>query len=141
MSRPTLESLPLDVSYNILSYLYAETRNSSHPYLALSAVCKNLNGLVETYSSHILTTRLVNKSVPVPSAKPTARQRLLRHVWCHCEFCGKKTTRRATMANFLACCKACDKQEWDEKITMTDAMKRSSSSSVHQELYSPADTS
>jgi hypothetical protein len=41
----------------------------------------------------------------------------------HCVFCGKKSVRRAILANGLRCCDSCDRKEWPGKITKTQALR------------------
>lgn len=124
---PNLESLPLDVAYNIFSQLYQGPQSKLHPYLTLSTVSKTLNGLIEAYSAHLVAARRARfprTKVPL-TLKGTNRQRLLQLNWTLCEFCNKKSARRAILAHELVCCKKCDQDEWPTKITMTDACKRS----------------
>lgn len=127
MPPPNLESLPLDVVYNILSQLYQGPQSRLHSYLTLSVVSKTLNGLIEAYSAHLVAARRARfpkTKIPL-TPKGTNRQRLLQLIWAICEFCGKKSARRAILAHELVCCKKCDQDEWPTKITMTESCKRS----------------
>lgn len=126
MPPPALDSLPLDVAYNILSHLYQGQHSKAHPYLALSAVSRALNGLIESYTAHLIATRRAQfSSSAAPAQKPTNRRRLLHHIWTYCEFCNRKSRRSAILACELVCCKNCDQTQWPRKITMTEACKRS----------------
>ncbi|KXT12080.1 hypothetical protein AC579_1859 [Pseudocercospora musae] len=44
--------------------------------------------------------------------------------WAHtnCIFCGKKSRRAAIMMNGFRCCAHCDKKQWPEKVTMSQAV-------------------
>lgn len=46
---------------------------------------------------------------------------LINYIAKHCVYCGKTSTRSATMMNGLGCCKDCDAKHWPDKITKTMA--------------------
>ncbi|EME78261.1 uncharacterized protein MYCFIDRAFT_80690 [Pseudocercospora fijiensis CIRAD86] len=48
---------------------------------------------------------------------------LLNWMDTNCIFCGRKSRRAAIMMNGFRCCTHCDKKEWPEKVTMSQAVE------------------
>ncbi|KAF8539011.1 hypothetical protein BDD12DRAFT_805690 [Trichophaea hybrida] len=125
----TLETLPLDLHYHLLSYLdlpRPELR-SAHPYLALSNVSKGLYSIVESYCTHRLTRlrTCFPTTAPKLAARPkNSRRKYLQHTASRCRFCNRTTTAYSKLYTFIPCCAACDKREWPEKITLTKAKQK-----------------
>ncbi|KJX99238.1 hypothetical protein TI39_contig367g00020 [Zymoseptoria brevis] len=114
----------------------------SHPLDFLAATNHSLRSAVNAWAhSFLLQHAHITKYRPnTPSASSKAKSKskiktapspnLLRGrsgllTWSekHCVFCGKKSVRRAILANGLRCCDACDRKEWPGKITKTQAQR------------------
>ena len=143
-----ITNLPPEILQNISSYLYAshfpdkdihylDGRYSGNPYkfheshdLAnLSRAGKRLYQQTNEWAHHFLhANRAVTKyrvyTTPKAAAKQqTALQKLLRWSARNCVFCGKTSQRKAILMNGLHCCRGCDREQWPEKITDTEARK------------------
>jgi len=77
------------------------------------------------------THRDITKYRIYKTAKAAARQnvesplqKLLQWSARNCVFCGKTSARSAILVNGLRCCRACDREQWPEKITETAARKQ-----------------
>lgn len=73
----------------------------------------------------------ITKYKSLKTAKFQARRNFLRGrggllTWSekNCVFCGKKSSRSAILMNGLRCCAPCDKEQWPEKITKSEAKKQ-----------------
>ena len=143
-----LTSLPPEIQQIIIGYLFpthepdkafeSGTIGSDrdglfcHPLDYLAATCKVLRGEVMEWSFRFLSQHpVITKYKTLKTTRLQARRNLLRGrggllTWAekHCVFCGKATSRSAILMNGLRCCTACDKEQWPEKITKTDAKKR-----------------
>lgn len=53
-----------------------------------------------------------------------SRNGLLNWAEKHCVFCGNKSSRSAILMNGLRCCTKCDREQWPDKITKTEARSR-----------------
>jgi hypothetical protein len=143
--------IPPEVIQSIASYLYATHvpdkayNTSRHPRLtstpkskptsstndliALALTSKPLFHHTNAWAHHFLHThRSITKYKDPKTALAISRQKLPLRILLHwssksCVFCGKKTLRSAILMNGLRCCRACDRAQWPEKITKTDAMK------------------
>ena len=108
----------------------------------LAATCHTLRNEVMDWAHHFLiehrsitsynNTLTFLKSKAAKKARPTLGPNYLRRnktvgllPWSaqRCNFCGKRSARSAIMMSGLKCCSDCDKKEWSDKITKTDAMK------------------
>jgi hypothetical protein len=144
-------TIPPEIIQTIASYLYAthipdKAYNASrHPRLtsspkrkptsstddliALALTSKPLFHQTNAWAHHFLHThRSITKHKDPRTALAISRQKLPLRILLHwtsksCVFCGKKTSRSAILMNGLRCCRACDRAQWPEKITKTDAMK------------------
>ena len=140
-ARDHMSSLPSEVLQLITSYLlsshdpdrafrtYPETVTGCRPVhslVILSASCKRLHAEVNSWAHHFLYEhRDLTKYKDYKTVKARAKQNPVKDVlqWStkHCVFCGRKSARRAIMMNGYACCADCDKSEWPDKITKTQA--------------------
>jgi hypothetical protein len=144
-------TIPPEIIQTIASYLYAthipdKAYNASrHPRLtsspkrkptsstddliALALTSKPLFHQTNAWAHHFLHThRSITKHKDPRTALAISRQKLPLRILLHwtsksCVFCGKKTSRSAILMNGMRCCRACDRAQWPEKITKTDAMK------------------
>ncbi|SMQ53897.1 unnamed protein product [Zymoseptoria tritici ST99CH_3D7] len=114
----------------------------SHPLDFLAATNHSLRSAVNAWAhSFLLQHAHITNCKPktsLPSSKTKSKSKmktapspnLLRGrsgllTWSekHCVFCGKNSVRRAILANGLRCCDACDRKEWPDKITKTQAQR------------------
>jgi hypothetical protein len=141
-------SIPPEVIQSIASYLYAThipdkaysstiTYKTSKPnpkppktdLISLALTSKPLYNQTNAWAHHFLHThRSITKHRDYKTRLAASRQNPPLHTllkWSSktCVFCGKKSSRSAILMNGLRCCRACDRAEWPEKITKTDAMK------------------
>ncbi|KAF2219144.1 hypothetical protein BDZ85DRAFT_206656 [Elsinoe ampelina] len=140
-----LTALPMELLHNVLDYLLPthnvirkcpslgpEQRFSplapGTPLLNLTLTSHALQSAVNAYS-HLLLLRWTHIKAYRPlktaslEAKRNSFSTLIRLTRTHCVFCGKKSSRKATLMNGLGCCAACDKKEWPDKVTRSDAKK------------------
>ncbi|TKX19852.1 hypothetical protein C1H76_8050 [Elsinoe australis] len=99
------------------------------PLLELRNVNKSTRRAVDAYSHRLLLTwshMRPYKPLKTPKLedKRNHTAELLKLIHTHCVFCGRKSTRRATLMNGLGCCQKCDKEQWPDKITKTEAKTR-----------------
>jgi len=80
---------------------------------------------------HLHTHRAVTKYRVYKTPKAAAKQllqaplqKLLQWTARHCVFCGKTSSRTAILMNGLNCCRLCDREQWPDKITDTEARKQ-----------------
>ena len=125
-----LETLPLELLYAVFQYLYSLDA-PKHPLIALSSVSRSLRDAVESYSIHALRQHHARfpRSAPRPpfntGAHPrTYRRTYLFHTLARCVFCNWTTQCVAKVFNDLRCCRKCDKVQWPDKITLTQARKK-----------------
>jgi len=140
-TRDHLSSLPPEVTQQIASYLYAthlpdkaytpnpSAATISTDLLSLASASKTLHQHTNNWAHHFLHQyRAVTKYKDYKTAQAAARQRPLRELlqWSskNCVFCGKKSARSAILMNGLRCCRTCDREQWPEKITKTEAIKK-----------------
>jgi hypothetical protein len=139
-TRDHFTPIPPEVTQLIASYLYAThiPDKAYHPnpsvatisadLLNLSSASKTFNQQTNNWAHHFLHQhRAVTKYKDYKTAQAASRQRPLRELlqWSskNCVFCGKKSARSAILMSGLRCCRACDREQWPEKITKTDAIK------------------
>lgn len=141
MATDHFTPIPAEVIQSIASYLYATHvpdkayhSNSSKATTAtdlinLALTSKTFYQQTNDWAHHFLHQhRAITKYKDYKTARAASRQRplceFLRWSRKNCVFCGKKSTRSAILMNGLRCCRACDREQWPEKITKTDAIKR-----------------
>jgi hypothetical protein len=139
--RDHFTPLPPEVTQLIASYLYAShipdkayypnpsAATISSDLLNLASTSKTLHQQTNNWAHHFLHQhRAVTKYKDYKTAQAAARQRPLRELlqWSskNCVFCGKKSSRSAILMNGLRCCRTCDREQWSEKITKTEAIKK-----------------
>jgi hypothetical protein len=140
-TRDYFTALPPEVTQQIASYLYAShipdkayypnssAATISIDLLNLASTSKTLHQQTNNWAHHFLHQyRTVTKYKDYKTAQAAARQRPLRELlqWSskNCVFCGKKSSRSAILMNGLRCCRTCDREQWSEKITKTEAIKK-----------------
>ncbi|KAL1587384.1 hypothetical protein WHR41_03935 [Cladosporium halotolerans] len=144
-SRDYFTPLPAETIQQIASYLYAShvpdkarqdtissTRippKSSSDLLSLASTCKTLHQQTNNWAHHFLHQhRSITKYKDFKTAKAAAKQIPLKELlqWSsrNCVFCGKKSARSAILMNDLRCCRDCDREQWPNKITKTEALKK-----------------
>lgn len=140
-ARDHFTPLPPEVTQQIASYLFAthlpdkaytpnpSAATISTDLLSLASTSKTLHQHTNNWAHHFLHQyRAVTKYKDYKTAQAAARQRPLRELlqWSskNCAFCGKKSSRSAILMNGLRCCRTCDREQWPEKITKTEAIKK-----------------
>ncbi|KAI5842352.1 hypothetical protein BZA05DRAFT_477502 [Tricharina praecox] len=121
---PTLDDLPREVLYEILSHLSPVSASvpslCRHAFSALFLSSRSLHSAVESYSLHLLTKlSLAFPSSPRARLKAPYTRTYLRHAHMRCRFCDRRTRCVARVFNDVRCCRRCDTR-W-EGVTMTDA--------------------
>jgi hypothetical protein len=104
-----LDSLPLEILIEILDYnTLAQNRCPTplHPLNAVASTNKQLYAVVEEYSRGMLKQH-ANYTPPKFSKIFSCRKKWLGET---CQFCKRKSTRRAILYPGLTCCRLCDKQ-------------------------------
>lgn len=107
----------------------SDKKPNTHPLDFLSATCKALRDEVNEWALHFLAQhRAITKYKPYKTSRIQQRRDFLRGrhgllTWAekHCVFCGNKSSRSAILMNGLHCCAKCDKEQWPDKITKTEA--------------------
>lgn len=143
-SQDYLTTLPPEIIQHISSYLlashipdkahhelgYGTQRPSfSKDLLCLSSTSKILHQQTNDWAHHFLHQhRAITKYKDYKTLSAAAKQRPLKEFlqWTskHCVFCGKKSLRSAILMNGLRCCGLCDREQWADKITKTEAIKK-----------------
>lgn len=140
-TRDHFTPLPPEVTQQIASYLFAthipDKAYSSNPSAAtistdllnLASTSKTLHQHTNNWAHHFLHQyRALTKYKDYKTPQAAARQRPLRELlqWSskNCAFCGKKSSRSAILMNGLRCCRTCDREQWPDKITKTEAIKK-----------------
>ena len=142
-----LAPLPTELLHMIIGYLFPnhepdkafesdstdldKSRPASHSLDFLAATCRSLRGEVNSWARvFLIQHRDITKYKSLKTAKLQAQRNFLRGrggllAWTekHCVFCGKPSSRSAILMNGLRCCNACDKIQWPEKITKSDARR------------------
>lgn len=106
---PKLDDLPLEIVLEILSYnTISHNRNPTpiHPLNALASANKHLYTFVEEYTRGVLKQH-ANFTPPKFSKTFSCRKKWLAE---YCQFCKRKSTRRACFYISVTCCRICDKQ-------------------------------
>lgn len=114
-SMPTILCLPAELLFHILSFVTNfQNRHptSPHPLNSLASTCRHLHAVIESYTRSLL--------------KQYANFTLLRGVkgFCYrrkwlaetCQFCKRKSERRAIFYRNLTCCRLCDKQYFPKMV-------------------------
>ncbi|KAF2833048.1 hypothetical protein CC86DRAFT_365034 [Ophiobolus disseminans] len=116
-----LDALPLEILLEILEYnTIAHNRcpTSEHPLNAVASANRHLHAVVEEYARGLLKQH-ANFTPPKNSKTFSCRKKWLAEM---CQFCRRKSQRRAILYNAVTCCRLCDKQKYP-KMTMTQATK------------------
>ncbi|GAB7352465.1 hypothetical protein MBLNU459_g2873t1 [Dothideomycetes sp. NU459] len=133
-----LDSLPIELLHQICSYLFLKhdpmrgyrsgDLRYDDPMIHLAACNRTLLGAVESFSRTLLTqwqpiTNFKGSMVKDPDGNVTHRGLLYAWKRRHCVFCGKSSMRKAVLCTGLGCCAKCDKAQWPDKLTKTNAKK------------------
>ncbi|KXS94268.1 hypothetical protein AC578_9652 [Pseudocercospora eumusae] len=145
-NKDRLSALPTELLHHIIAYLWPThfAEKAFHETHYLSATCKTLRSEVNDWArswlvQHSDITKFKEGRVwPKATTKRNGvvqmrknfntnflRGRhgaLLNWAEAHCIFCGKKSRRAAIMMNGFRCCTQCDKNQWPEKVTMSQAV-------------------
>jgi hypothetical protein len=107
--------LPLEILLEILSYnTIAQNRLPTpvHPLNALASTNKHLYSVVEEYTRGLLK-RCTNFTPPKSSKTFSCRKKWLAET---CQFCKRKSQRRAILYAGLTVCRLCDKQYFPKMV-------------------------
>lgn len=112
MSR--LDTLPPELLFTILSYTEPVLNPAlqTHALNALAATNKQLNAIVEEYARNLLK-RHANITPPKNSRTFTCRRKLLGEL---CQYCWKKSMRRACFYPSITCCRSCDRSMFEKVV-------------------------
>lgn len=147
-----LTALPTELQHIIIGFLYPthqqekafheSTKNppdcevrekaACHPLDFLAATCTTLRNEIMVWSRIMLVKHSdITNYKPLKTTKLQSQRNFLRGrggllTWTekHCVFCGKKSARSAVLMNGLHCCAPCDRDQWPDKITKTEAKRR-----------------
>lgn len=136
-----ITALPAEILQTVTSYLYAthfpeqaSLPIETHPnpfadLIALHRSCKILSQQTSSWAHHFLhhhrtITRYRDYKTPTAAAKQRPLTELLQWTSKRCVFCGAKSDRTAILMNGLHCCQKCDRREWPDKVTKTEAKKK-----------------
>lgn len=138
-------ALPPELIHEIINYLlpnhtpdiaFASRKDidgdTPHPLAALAATCKTLKSEANQWAQHFFKQHagITHTKPPPANLKPSqidwlhGSSGLFNWIAKHCAFCGKKSRRAAILANGLKCCTACDRSQWPDKITKTEAKNK-----------------
>jgi hypothetical protein len=109
--------LPLEILLEILSYnTIAQNRLPTplHPLNAVASTNKHLYSVVEEYSRGLLK-RYTNFTPPKSSKTFSCRKKWLAEI---CQFCKRKSQRRAILYAGLTVCRLCDKQYFPKMVRL-----------------------
>ena len=144
-----LTALPPELIHHIVSYIFpthrpdlawhldelnAEKAHSSsgchHTLDYLAGTCKGLRSSVKDWAETFLRQHreITKYSTTASKRKGKPRDKWLRGggglLWWterHCVFCGRPSKRLAVFMNGFKCCKDCDRDQWPDKMTKTEA--------------------
>lgn len=138
-AKDHLTTLPSELLHQICSHLLPAHKPdlafedipsppsaADHPIRQLSLTCRHLQAETNSWALHFLKQHTsVTKYKALQSSKLQHQrnflQELLKWMAKHCIFCGKNSVRRAILVNGFVCCMKCDKEQWPNKITRTEA--------------------
>lgn len=122
MSR--LEDLPPELLFEILVYITASQNRCPSPLPplnCLAATNKQLHAIVEEYAR--LQLKKITTLNPIrPHKKYGYRMRFLGET---CQFCKRKSQRRATFYPTFTCCRLCDKQYFPKMVRVPHSHEKS----------------
>lgn len=101
--RPDLLSLAL-----VSKPMYAEVSSWAHGFML----------------KHTTITKYRERKTAKAAAKQNPLNKFIHWSKHKCAFCGKTTVRTAILMNGLKCCTDCDRKQWPDKISKTDAKKK-----------------
>jgi hypothetical protein len=110
-----LDNLPIEILLEILSYnTVAHNRCPApiHPLNAIASTNKHLYAIVEEYTRGQLKQH-ANFTPPKYSKTFSCRRKWLAET---CQFCKRKSQRRAILHPGLTCCRLCDKQYYPKMV-------------------------
>lgn len=108
-----LDALPAEILFNILSFSEptCDPKLVSSPLCTMAATNRYLNAIVEDYCRSLLVQHTDSKGRK--AMKNTWRRKWLAQT---CQYCKKKTARKATLYKALTCCQSCDWKEFPKKV-------------------------
>ena len=134
--------LPTELKHQIFNYAHAShfpdkakfdlSRRCKAPnsdLLSLALVSKPMYAEVSSWCHTFLLKHTgITKYHELKTAKAASKQNPLNKFlhWSkrNCIFCGKATVRTAILMNGLKCCQKCDRKEWPNKVSKTEAKKK-----------------
>ncbi|KAF2032553.1 hypothetical protein EK21DRAFT_35642, partial [Setomelanomma holmii] len=130
---PKLDELPPEILFEVLHYItitYNRCPAPPHPLNAIASTSKQLHAITEEHSRGLLK-QYTHFTPPKNSKTFSCRKKWLAET---CQFCRRKSQRRAILYPGITCCRLCDKQKYP-KMTMTQATKDHSLSKL--DLFTP----
>ncbi|KAF2869889.1 hypothetical protein BDV95DRAFT_523886 [Massariosphaeria phaeospora] len=132
----TLDSLPPEIQFNILSYAGAfdPTLTPKHPLYALADTNRHLRSIVEEYTRGLLKQHANVTLSEKRKQSTTCRRKWFRWLADTCQVCKKRSARKAILEPTMTCCAACDRKHFP-KMTMTRAITEHGLSKL--DLFTP----
>ena len=117
---PQLDTLPPEILFNILSYAEptCDPTLVSYPLCTMAATNRQLNAIVEEYARSLLKQH--TETTGRKALKNTWRRKWLAQT---CQYCKKKSERKATLYPALTCCRACDWELFPKMVCVDIAYK------------------
>jgi hypothetical protein len=122
---PDRELHQIDSHYSGIPYKQSQIRDLANLSRTSKLLYQQTNAWAHLFlhSHRDITKYRVFKTPKAAANQQPALQKLLQWSVRHCVFCGKTSQREAILMNGLHCCRGCDREQWPDKITETQASK------------------
>jgi hypothetical protein len=122
---PDRELHQIDAHYSGIPYKQSHTRDLANLSRTSKLLYQQTNAWAHLFlhSHRDITKYRIFKTPNAAAKQQPALQKLLQWSVRHCVFCGKTSQREAILMNGLHCCRGCDREQWPDKITETQASK------------------
>jgi hypothetical protein len=122
---PDRELHRIDGHYSGIPYKQSHTRDLANLSRTSKLLYQQTNAWAHLFlhSHRDITKYRIFKTPKAAAKQQAALQKLLQWSVRHCVFCGKTSQREAILMNGLHCCRRCDREQWPDKITETQASK------------------
>jgi hypothetical protein len=111
----TLDDLPPEILFEVLHYTtitYNRCPTPPHPLNAVASTSKHLHAIVEEHTRGLLKQH-AHFTPPRNSKTFSCRKKWLAET---CQFCRRKSQRRAILYRGITCCRLCDKQKYPKMV-------------------------
>lgn len=122
---PDRELHQIDAHYAGIPYKQPDTRDLANLSRTSKLLYQQTNAWAHLFlhTHRDITKYRIFKTPKAAAKQQPALQKLLRWSVKHCVFCGKTSQREAILMNGLHCCRECDRAQWPDKMTDTQARK------------------